>query len=98
MLSDMEFDSEKLYTIGWYQDTDPCDVDEKKVYAEITVMDTRSNPVNDRTFEGIICTAFDQGDTNGDCVVSVSDFISLAFEWLNCSLEPAGACDYIFPE
>ncbi len=98
MLSDMAFDSGKLYTAGWYMDNDPCDIDQEIVYAEITVMDTDSNPLNESSFQGIICTAFDQGDTNGDCIVSISDFLSLASEWLNCNLEPAGACSYIFPE
>ena len=32
------------------------------------------------------------GDVDGDCRVTLTDFITVAQNWLTCTLEPAGAC------
>jgi uncharacterized repeat protein (TIGR03803 family) len=41
----------------------------------------------------VSCVTPPAGDLNGDCKVDFQDFAVMASAWLNCGLEPPGACN-----
>ncbi len=39
-----------------------------------------------------LCGGYLVGDLNGDCVVDINDFSTLAMQWLDCNIEPPEFC------
>lgn len=51
-----------------------------------------AGPVWSFTTTGVKCDPPLPGDTDGNCVMDLRDFLNMSFRWLDCNLEPSSLC------